>query len=206
MIFDERTRQMTTRLAGAELLEAFEESRDERSFSRLYRSHTPKLYALAMRLTAGDVIESEELVQEAWVRAVERLASFNRQSLFSTWLGGILINCHRERARVARRQPLSLDSDAVGRKVLRVAEFPRSRAHAAAVDVERAISKLPDGFREVLVLHDIYGYMHREIGELLGIEDSTARSQLARARRRLRDVLHEDHQQEERHRREEGHD
>ena len=180
---------MSDRAAAERWLEEFERRRDEDSFAALYRCHTPRLFALAMRLTGGRRRDAEEIVQEAWIRAVERLEVFRRESTFSTWLSGIVVNCHRERSRFLGREPAQIEDGESDRAVLRLARFPRSESRVDPLDLERAISRLPSGFREVLVLHDVHGYLHREIAELLGIEDSTSRSQLQRARRRLRSLL-----------------
>lgn len=174
--------------------ESFVRRRDERSFRRLYREHTPALFALAMRLTRGEGADSEELVQEVWVRAVERLERFDRRSAFRTWLSGILINCYRELVRRRVRRPRSLEEAGIQAAAERRAQAERAQTErprpvAEPADVERAIAKLADGYREVLVLHDLNGFTHQEIGELLGIATGTAKSQLSRARARLRQLL-----------------
>lgn len=170
-------------------LERFVRHRDETSFRELYRAHSPRLFALAMRLTAGRRHDSEELVQETWVRAVERLERFRRRSSFRTWLSGILVNCYRETVRRRSRGPRSLEEAGVEAAVERELASPPRDARAEPVDVERAIARLADGYREVLVLHDLEGHTHQEIAALLGIEPGTSKSQLARGRRRLRELL-----------------
>ncbi len=161
-------------------LERFARDRDEASFRSLYRAHAPALFALAMRLTGGRHSDSEELVQEAWVRAVEKLASFDRLSKFRTWLSGILVNCYRELVRRRSRGPRSLAEAGVEAAAEREALRGRSASRAEPADVERAIARLADGYREVLVLHDLNGFTHQEIADLLGIAVGTAKSQLAR--------------------------
>lgn len=172
-----------------ELLETFTERRDESSFRRLYRRHTPMLFALAVRL-CGSQTEAEELTQEAWVRAVERHASFDRRSRYSTWLAGILINCFREAARRHAKSPRSLDAQAEYTASSVVTAFPAgAQSPVNAIDVERALSQLPEGYREVVVLHDLNGYTHVEIAGMLGIHEGTSKSQLKRGRARLRELL-----------------
>lgn len=169
------------------LFEDFDRRRDEASFRRLYGAHAPALFGLAVRL-CGSRSEAEELVQEAWVRAVERHSRFDGRSAYGTWLAGILINCHREALR--RRGRLSSAGDDASLDRPKVTPFPRSpgvRYHR--VDVERALSRLADRYREVVVLHDLYGYTHREIGRLLVIDEGTSKSQLFRGRARLREIL-----------------
>ncbi len=169
---------------AAALLTRFRASRSEADFRALYRAHTPRLYGLALRLAGGSRRRSDELVQETWVRAVERLDRFAARSRFETWLAGILVNCHRESARRWAKRLLQFDPVRQPEPVEPAAVPPVAR-----IDVERALADLPAGYREVVVLHDVEGYTHREIGELLGIEEGTSKSQLARGRTRLRRLL-----------------
>jgi RNA polymerase sigma-70 factor (ECF subfamily) len=170
-------------LAGSDdrqLADAVLASRDETAFRLLYRRHTPALYGLALRLGGGDEVWAEELVQRSWIRAVEGLGGFQWRAAFRTWLSGIAVNCARESWRERR---LSLE-------VPWPADAPDALAPAAdpdeLVDLERAIAALPHGCRQVLVLHDVEGYTHEEIGSMLAIEPGTSKSQLFHARRRLR--------------------
>ena len=155
-------------------------SGDEAAFRALYRRHTPALYRLALRLGGGDGPWAEELVQRAWIKAVEGLRSFGWRSSLSTWLGGIAINCARELWREARTR---------GEAPLEEMPAALPRGADERMDLERALERLPDGYRRVFVLHDVEGYTHEEIGDLLGIETGTSKSQLARARQRLRTAL-----------------
>jgi RNA polymerase sigma-70 factor (ECF subfamily) len=161
------------------LVRAFLRSRGEDAFRTLYRAHTPALYALALRLTGGDQGEAEDLVQESWVRAVRALSSFRAQSALRSWLCGFVVNVRRERIRADWRTVDTLDSDAVAPTI----------GSDMALDLERAIGALPDGARDVFVLHDVYGYTHQEIAEMLGIVEGTSKSQLTRARTLLRSSL-----------------
>jgi RNA polymerase sigma-70 factor, ECF subfamily len=161
------------------LVERFLRARSEDAFRALYRSHTPALYALALRLTAGDQSEAEDLVQECWVRAVRALPSFRAQSALRTWLSGLLVNVRRERMRSDWRTADAPDLEPTAAPV----------AADDALDLERAITALPDGARDVFVLHDVYGYTHREIADMLGIVEGTSKSQLTRARTLLRSAL-----------------
>lgn len=163
------------------LADAVLRARDEAAFRTLYRRHTPALYRLALRLGGGDGPWAEELVQRTWIRAVEGLGSFGWRSSLPSWLGGIAINCARELWRDARTRGETDLVDEIG--------APRSPAAEERVDLERAIERLPAGYREVFVLHDVEGYTHEEIGGLLGIEPGTSKSQLSRARLRLRAAL-----------------
>jgi RNA polymerase sigma-70 factor (ECF subfamily) len=145
---------------------------DEAAFRELYRRHAPAVYAFSTRLS-GSAADGEDLLQEAWVRGGARLSGFRWQSSLRTWLCGIAANCWREMRRERGRGDGS-----------RPAADPRAPegAHGERIDLDRAIRDLPDGYRDVLVLHDLYGYTHEEIGRLLEIRSGTSKSQLSRAR------------------------
>jgi RNA polymerase sigma-70 factor, ECF subfamily len=161
------------------LIERFLRTRSEEAFDALYDAHTPALYALAMRLTGGDQSEAEDLVQESWVRAVRALSTFRARSQLRSWLCGLLVNVRRARIRTDWRTVDAPDIEPVADSAL----------SDDALDLERAIAALPEGARDVFVLHDVYGYTHGEIAEMLGIVDGTSKSQLARARTLLRSAL-----------------
>lgn len=161
------------------LVERFLRTRSERAFEVLYEAHTPALYALALRLTGGDRGEAEDLVQESWVRAVQALSSFRAQSVLRSWLCGVLVNVRRARIRADWRTVDAPDVDPI----------VESNGPDDALDLERAIGALPEGARDVFVLHDVYGYTHREIAAMLSIVEGTSKSQLTRARALLRRSL-----------------
>jgi RNA polymerase sigma-70 factor (ECF subfamily) len=156
--------------------------RDGRAFELLYHRHTPRLYRLALHLCGGDEAEAEEVAHDAWVRAVERLAQFEWRSAFSTWLAGFAIRCARERFRDRNRL------DALDDRASPLDDGPL-RGAFDRMDLERAIGRLPPGYRQVLILHDVEGYTHEEIGALLGIDPGTSKSQLSRARHAMRAML-----------------
>ena len=157
--------------------------RDERAFATLYDRHTPALYRLALRLTGGSDVEAEEITHDAWVRAVERLATFEWRAALRTWLCAFVVRRARERDRAEARNIQPVDDLALG------ADDMALRGTYDRLDLERAIAGLADGFRQVFVLHDVQGYTHEEIADLLGIEPGTSKSQLFRARRALRQAL-----------------
>lgn len=156
----------------------FLEVRDEASFLVLYRRHTPALLLLAQRLLGGSEADAEDAVQEAWVRAMRALDGFRWESSLRTWLCGIIVNCCREQRR--RLTGSRQDVESLG------VEEERTPDPESTTDVEALVRGLPDGFREVLILHDVEGYTHEEIGRLLGISAGTSKSQLSRARQKLR--------------------
>jgi len=149
---------------------------DEGAFRELYRLHTPRLYAVTLRLLSRSS-DAEDAVQEAWLRAVRSLGAFRRESSFATWLTGIGIRCALE---ILRKRSPSFN-DPLEPSVETVPHL--------TVDLERAIAELPDGYRAVLVLHDVEGHTHEEIAALLQIEPGTSKSQLFHARRTLRAYL-----------------
>jgi DNA-directed RNA polymerase specialized sigma24 family protein len=157
---------------------------DEAAFRALYRRHTPRLWPLLMRMLGGQDSrpDAEDTVQETWIRAVEALPSFRWEAAFSTWLTGIALNCARQtlrkRARRSEVGPGGLE------RVGRPPPDPGRR-----MDLEAAIAALPDGYRTVLVLHDLEGFTHPEISERLEISVGTSRSQLHHARRAMRKLL-----------------
>jgi RNA polymerase sigma-70 factor (ECF subfamily) len=161
------------------LVERFLRTRGEDAFDALYEAHTPALYALAMRLTGGDHGEAEDLVQESWVRAVRALSSFRAEAALRSWLCGVLVNVRRGRIKADWRTVDAPDEEPVA----------DNSDPDDALDLERAIGKLPEGARDVFVLHDVYGYTHREIAEMLSIVEGTSKSQLTRARAILRRSL-----------------
>jgi RNA polymerase sigma-70 factor (ECF subfamily) len=157
---------------------------DESAFEQLYREHVGRVYALCLRMTA-DAVAARELTQDVFVRAWERLDSFRGESAFGTWLHRLAVNVVLMDRRLAARRaedPLD-DGDWTP---------PAATRHgspALRLDLEAAVAALPPGARRVLVLHDIEGYEHAEIGKLLGIAEGTSKAHLFRARRLLREVL-----------------
>ena len=163
------------------LVAALVRRRDERAFSSLYDRHTTYLYRFALRLTAGDEDVAQDLVHDAWVRAVQRVAAFEWRSTLRTWLAGFVVSLWRERQRLESRE-MPLDDSHRDNGATLPASLDR-------LDVERALASLAPGFREVLVLHDIEGYTHEEIAVMLGVQPGTSKSQLSRARAAVRRAL-----------------
>jgi RNA polymerase sigma-70 factor (ECF subfamily) len=164
------------------LVGRFARVRDETSFRALYRRHTPALYGLARRLLAQRPEDAEDVVQDVWIRAAERLDGFRWESSLRTWLSSIVVNCCRERLRSEWRWVAEDGADTNARvEVTQPLEL--------TLDIDGAIAKLPSGCRSIFVLHDIEGRTHEEIGALLRIDPGTSKSQLFHARRRLRALL-----------------
>jgi RNA polymerase sigma-70 factor (ECF subfamily) len=153
---------------------------DERAFRTLYRRHTPLLYQFVLRTLEGNEQDAEDVIQETWMRAVENLESFRWEGPLKNWLLGIALNCCRTLFRRKDRAWLELDE----RFGWSATDGPEEH-----IDVERALELLPPGYRTVLLLHDLEGYKHHEIAELLGTTAGTSKSQLFHARRSLRSLL-----------------
>ena len=158
---------------------------DEAAFRVLYRRHTPRLWPLLLRMLGGAAAraDAEDAVQETWIRAVRALPRFRWESAFSTWLTGIALNCARGMLRKRSRRNETSTDDLLDRLATPGPEPGRR------MDLETAIAALPDGYRTVLVLHDLEGYTHPEISERLEISVGTSRSQLHHARRAMRRLL-----------------
>ncbi len=156
---------------------------DAAAIRTLYRGHASRVYAVVRRI-AGDDAQAEDWAQEAWVRAIRALPTFRSDSRFSTWLHRIAVNS----ALQARRSGLRREERET---VLRIERGSATRDPSPLVRMrlERALDALPAGMREVLVLHDVEGYTHEEIGEMLGVADGTSKSQLFKARARMRELL-----------------
>jgi RNA polymerase sigma-70 factor (ECF subfamily) len=158
-------------------------SGDGRAFERLYRAHVARVHSLARRML--DPAEADEATQDAFVRAWEKLHTYRGEAAFGTWLHRLAVNVmlgHRRTAGVERTRLAPTDDD-----VDRAAT--RRDAPEARLDFELAIARLPDGARQVFVLHDVEGYTHEEIARLLGVVPGTSKSQLHHARTALRRYL-----------------
>lgn len=156
---------------------------DDLAFRQLYRRHTPRLHQLVLRLVGGREADAEDVVQDTWLKATERLGTFRWESAFGTWLCAIGLNVVREQARRRGRRPeVAWPTDHDPPQAA-----PLDRVEP--VDLERAIAQLPEGYRTVLILHDVEGYTHEEIGAAMGIAPGTSKSQLFWARQAVRAAL-----------------
>ena len=158
---------------------------DRHAFERLYRANVNRVYAVCVRM-CGDRTRAEELAQDAFVRAWERLAQFRGDSAFSTWLHRLTVNVVLEEQRNERRSRARLESEESEDDPPPVA---RREFHAEKLDLAAAIAALPPGARAVFALHDVEGYKHEEIAAMLDITSGGSKAQLHRARRLLREAL-----------------
>lgn len=159
---------------------------DRRAFERLYRAHVDRVFTLCARMTADRGL-AEELTQDVFVRAWEKLALFRGESAFSTWLHRLAVNVVLNHQASDGRRRRHLDPDDAGDAGDRLPA--RATSPGDRMDLERAIAALPRGARRVFVLHDVEGYTHEEIGGFLGITAGGSKAQLHRARLLLREAL-----------------
>ena len=175
-----------TSVAEAELADAaLAASGDGRAFERLYRAHAARIHSLARRMVDAD--HADDLTQDIFVRAWEKLGTFRGEAAFGTWLHRLAINVI-----LGRRQALGTERGrfAAAPEGDAIDELPARGAGPAAsewgIDFEEAIARLPEKARQVFLLHDVAGYRHDEIADLLGIVAGTSKSQLHHARMALR--------------------
>ena len=163
---------------------------DLTAFEELYRRHSARLYNLAFRMF-GNVPDAEDVLQEIFLIAFRKLHSFKGDSGLSTWLYRLAMNhCldHlRSKAARMRHTTDSLDDDTRGGPVIVPQAGPELTV--TRMDLERAILQLPEGCRAAFLLHDVEGFEHREIAEILGIAAGTSKSQVHKARMKLRAAL-----------------
>ena len=178
------TTDATTAAMDAEAADvALAQSGDGRAFERLYRAHVPRVHSLVRRML--DSAEADDVTQDVFVRAWEKLHTFRGEAAFGTWLHRLAVNVILGRREVLGGERRRFHDDA------QVLELVAGRLDAPehGVDFEVAISRLPEGARQVFILHDVQGYRHEEIAHLLGIVPGTSKSQLHHARMALRKHL-----------------
>lgn len=158
-------------------------SGDVQAYERLYRAHLPRVYSLVRRMAGAE--HADELTQDAFVRAWQKLHLFRGDAAFGTWMHRLAVNVVLEWMRSRRHDKFQHhDPEAVFAVTSGLPDRPD-----AAMDVEAALEQLPPGAREIFVLHDVEGHRHAEIAEMLGISPGTSKAQLHRARMLMRRFL-----------------
>ena len=156
---------------------------DTRAFERLYRGHAARVHGLARRMVGHE--EADELTQDVFVRAWEKLDTFRGEAAFGTWIHRVAINVMLARQAARRRDRGRFEEDEA-----RLDDAPVAPREAeSAIDLESALATLPEGARRVFVLHDMEGFKHHEIAEMLNVTTGTSKSQLHRARMLMREQL-----------------
>jgi RNA polymerase sigma-70 factor (ECF subfamily) len=170
---------------------------DAAAFEFLYRLHSRRVYALCLRMV-NNPADAEDLTQEAFLQLFRKISSFRGESAFSTWLHRMTVNVVLMRLRKKTLPVASLDEttepdeDTGGpRKDIGAPDIRLSGA-VDRVNLERSVEKLPPGYRTVFMLHDVQGYEHNEIADIMGCSVGNSKSQLHKARTRLRELLQED--------------
>ena len=191
-----RTRPTDVRELGeAEAIRRAQQG-DAEAFERLYRLHNRRVYALCLRMV-GNTAEAEDLTQEAFLQLFRKIGTFRGESAFSTWLHRLAVNVVLMRLRKKTLAATSLeevtepDEDVGGpRKDIGGPDL-RLSGSVDRVNLERAVEQLPPGYRSVFVLHDVQGYEHNEIAAIMNCSIGNSKSQLHKARMRLRELLQE---------------
>jgi RNA polymerase sigma-70 factor (ECF subfamily) len=170
---------------------------DAAAFEFLYELHGRRVYALCLRML-GNPSDAEDLMQEAFLQLFRKIGTFRGESAFSTWLHRMTVNVVLMRLRKKSLPVASLeeatdpDEEPGGRRKDLGAPDLRLSGAVDRVNLERSIDKLPPGYRTVFVLHDVQGYEHNEIAEIMGCSVGNSKSQLHKARTKLRDLLQEE--------------
>lgn len=159
------------------LVTTYLRTRDETTFRLLYSRHAQALWRMAMKLTAGNTPKAEEMVQDTWLRVITGLPSFEWKSGLRTWMIKILINRWREINR--KKSEVSLEET----------HLQSDHQTIKINDTQQVMSLLPEGYRTVLLLHDLEGYKHEEIARMLDIAPGTSKSQLHQARKAFRKLI-----------------
>jgi len=169
---------------------------DAKGFERLYTLHSRRIYALCRRMMKGNASEAEDLTQEAFLQMFRKIGTFRAESAFSTWLHRLTFNVVLMRLRkktVAEMVSLEETDDRNEEKIGLVKEIGAADLRLSGlvdrVNLQRAVNQLPLGYRSIFLLHDVKGYEHNEIADMLGCSVGNSKSQLHKARVVLRQLL-----------------
>ena len=163
-------------------------SGDRRAFERLYRAHVNRVFSICTRM-CGNRIRGEELTQDVFVRAWEKLPQFRGDAQFSTWIHRVAVNIaltDRKNEAKNRKRMVEDGADEGETPLQRASVTP---GYGDRMDITAAMETLPRGARQIFVLHDVEGYKHEEIAEMCGITAGGSKAQLHRARLLLREAL-----------------
>ena len=183
------------RQAEAEIIRRVHEG-DPTVFDYLYRAHSPRVYAVCLRII-GDPTEAEDLTQEVFLLLFRKIHTFRGDSAFSTWLHRLAVNLVLMHLRKKSPPIVSLETapdveDGSASQGMDIGTPDLSlEGSIDRINLARCIAQLPAGYRTMFVLHDVQGYEHHEIARILGRSVGDSKSQLHKARSRLRELLHE---------------
>ena len=175
----------------AELIERAKQG-DAQAFQALYDKHRRRVYSLCLRMTANTA-EAEDLTQEAFLQLYRKIGTFRGESAFSTWLHRLSVNVVLMQLRKKSLPVVSLEETTQGEEDTPKKDFgAEDLALAGSIDrlqLQKAVDDLPPGYRTIFVLHDVEGYEHNEIATIVGCSIGNSKSQLHKARMKLRDLL-----------------
>ena len=159
------------------------------AFEELYSRHSRRVYTLCMRMTANTA-EAEDLAQEVFIQLYRKAGSFRGESAFTTWLHRLTVNqvLMHFRRRGVKMEQVTEDGESP-QQVVAGTENPSQMPVVDRIALDKAVSQLPPGYRAVFVLHDVEGHEHEEVARLLGCSVGTSKSQLHKARMKLRQLL-----------------
>jgi RNA polymerase sigma-70 factor (ECF subfamily) len=162
---------------------------DTGAFEQLYTRHSRRVYSLCLRMTQN-VAEAEDMAQEVFVQLFRKIGSFRGESAFTTWLHRLTVNqvLMHFRKRSVKLERTTEEGDTPV-QIVRGTENPNKMPVLDRISLEHALKQLPPGYRSVFVLHDIEGHEHEEIAKILGVAVGTSKSQLHKARMKLRRLL-----------------
>lgn len=162
---------------------------DMAAFEEIYKRHHRRIYNLCLRMTQN-ATESEDLTQEVFVQLFRKMNSFRGDSAFSTWLYRLTVNLvlMHFRKRIVRFE-ITIDTDVIPEQIVIGTENQNKMKIVDRLALEEAISQLPKGYKTVFVLHDVEGFEHEEIARILNVSSGTSKSQLHKARLKLRKIL-----------------
>ena len=162
---------------------------DMHAFEKLYERHNRRVYALCLRMTKN-VAEAEDLAQEAFIQLFRKIGSFRGDSAFTTWLHRLVVNqvLMYFRQRRYKTERTAVEGE-MPEPIVRGSENPNKMRVLDRLSLDHALKQLPRGYRSVFVLHDIEGREHEEIAKMLGVAVGTSKSQLHKARMKLRRLL-----------------
>ncbi|HKW88348.1 MAG TPA: sigma-70 family RNA polymerase sigma factor [Candidatus Acidoferrales bacterium] len=184
-----------TELPEAEAIRRAQQG-DAAAFERIYQLHNRRVYSLCLRMV-GNTAEAEDLTQEAFLQLFRKISTFRGESAFSTWLHRLAVNVVLMRLRKKTGTESSLeevtepDEESGGPRKDFGAPDLKLSGSIDRVNLRRAVDQLPAGYKAIFVLHDVQGYEHNEIADILGCSIGNSKSQLHKARMRLRELLHE---------------
>jgi RNA polymerase sigma-70 factor (ECF subfamily) len=180
------------------------------AFEQLYRRYSARVYSLCMRIVKNDS-EAEDLTQEAFLQVFRKIHTFRGEARFSTWLHRLATNVVLGRLRRQRHLEVSIGANPVhgdeesGPLMEHGGPDLRLSGALDRMNLRRAIEQLPEGYKEMFILHDVEGYEHHEIAKILGCSSGNSKSQLYKARLRLRELLQESLRNQAREKRQSTH-